>query len=103
MDYGEFHANEAELLVKLGGYTPMEAIQACTRDNAYVVGLENQVGTIEAGRLADIILLDADPLEDIRVLQAGRHLAMVIKNGEAVDLERGILDEDLPALQPVTF
>lgn len=81
----------------------MEAIQACTRDNAYVVGLENQVGTIEAGRLADMILLDADPLEDIRVLQSGRHLAMVIKNGEAVDLERGILDADLPALQPVTF
>ena len=103
MGYGEFHANEAELLVKLGGYTPMEAIQACTRDNAYVVGLENQVGTIEVGRLADMILLDADPLEDIRVLQSGRHLAMVIKNGEAVDLERGILDEDLPALQPVTF
>ena len=50
-----------------------------------------------------MILLDADPLEDIRVLQSGRHLAMVIKNGEAVDLERGILDEDLPALQPVTF
>ena len=90
MPYGEFHANEAELLVKLGGYTPMEALQACTRDNAYVVGLENQVGTIEAGRLADMILLDADPLEDIRVLQAGRHVAMVIKNGEAVDLERGI-------------
>ena len=103
MPYGEFHANEAELLVKLGGYTPMEALQACTRDNAYVVGLENQVGTIEAGRLADMILLDADPLEDIRVLQAGRHVAMVIKNGEAVDLERGILDEDFPALQPVTF
>ncbi len=103
MGYGEFHAHEAELLVKLGGYTPMEALQACTRDNAYVVGLENQVGTIEAGRLADVILLDADPLEDIRVLQAGRHVTMVIKNGEAVDLERGILDEDLPALQPVTF
>ena len=103
MPYGEFHANEAELLVTLGGYTPMEALQACTRDNAYVVGLENQVGTIEAGRLADMILLDADPLEDIRVLQAGRHVAMVIKNGEAVDLERGILDEDFPALQPVTF
>ena len=103
MPYGELHANEAELLVTLGGYTPMEALQACTRDNAYVVGLENQVGTIEAGRLADMILLDADPLEDIRVLQAGRHVAMVIKNGEAVDLERGILDEDFPALQPVTF
>ncbi len=81
----------------------MEAIQACTRDNAYVVGLENQVGTIEEGRLADIILLDADPLADIRVLQAGRHVAMVIKNGKAVDLERGRSDEDPLAFQPVSF
>ncbi|MEE8292147.1 MAG: amidohydrolase family protein [Candidatus Tectomicrobia bacterium] len=103
MHYGELHANEAELLVKHGGYTPMEAIQACTRDNAYVVGLENQVGTIEEGRLADIILLDADPLADIRVLQAGRHVAMVIKNGKAVDLERGRSDEDPLAFQPVSF
>ena len=103
MRYGEFHANEAELLVKHGGYTPMEAIQACTRDNAYVVGLENQVGTIQEGRLADIILLDADPVQDIRVLQAGRHIAMVIKNGKTVDLERSLIDEDLPAFQPVAF
>ena len=103
MPYGELHANEAELLVKYGGYTHMEAIQACTRDNAYVAGLENQVGTIEKGRLADIILLDADPIADIRVLQAGRHVAMVIKDGKVVDLEASYSDETLPVFQPVGF
>ncbi|PKB79824.1 MAG: hypothetical protein BZY88_11320 [SAR202 cluster bacterium Io17-Chloro-G9] len=103
MPYGEFHGNEPELLVKLGGFTPMEALQACTRDNAYVAGLENQAGTIEAGRLADMILLDADPLEDIRVLQAGRHVAMVIKNGGIVGPEHGLLVQDMPVLQPVGF
>ena len=101
--YGERHANEAELMVRYGDYTPMEAIQACTRDNAYLIGLENQVGTIEKGRLADIILLDADPLADIRVLQAGRHVAMVIRNGKAIDLERGLIDENMPAFQAVGF
>ena len=103
MPYGELHANEAELLVKYGGYTPMEAIQACTRDNAYLVGLENQVGTIEPGKLADIILLNSDPLTDLRALQSGRHVSMVIKNGTLVDLEPGLVDEDRPAFQPVGF
>ena len=87
MPYGEFHAHEAEILVRYGGYTPMQAIVACTRDNAFVVGLEQEVGVLEAGKLADLILLQADPLADIRVLQGGRHLAMVIKDGKIVDLD----------------
>ena len=41
---------------------------------------------LEPGKLADIIILKADPLADIRVLQGGRHLAMVIKDGRIVDL-----------------
>jgi imidazolonepropionase-like amidohydrolase len=65
----------------------MEAIVACTRNNAFVVGLENDVGIVEAGRLADIIILQRDPLADIRVLQGGQHLAMVIKDGRIVDLD----------------
>jgi imidazolonepropionase-like amidohydrolase len=64
----------------------MEAIQACTRENAFAVGLEDQVGVIDSGMLADIIILDQDPLADIRVLQGGRHLTAVIKDGKMVDL-----------------
>ena len=86
MPYGELHANEIDALVKYGGYTPMEAIQACTRENAYVMGLEGQLGTIEEGKLADIIMLDADPLADVTVLQGGRHLTNVMKDGKLVDL-----------------
>jgi imidazolonepropionase-like amidohydrolase len=63
----------------------MEAIVACTRNNAFVVGLENEVGVLEAGRLADLILLTRDPVADIRALQGGHHLAMVIKDGRIVD------------------
>jgi imidazolonepropionase-like amidohydrolase len=87
MPYGELHANEAEILVRYGGYTPLEAICACTRDNAFAVGLEDEVGVLQAGKLADLILLTADPLSDIRVLQGGRHLAMVIKDGRRVPLD----------------
>jgi len=87
MPYGQLHAHEPEILVRYGGYTPMEAIVACTRNNAFVVGLENDVGVLEAGRLADLIILKRDPLADIRVLQGGQHLAMIIKDGRIVALD----------------
>jgi len=86
MPYGQLHAHEPEILVRYGGYTPMEAIVACTRNNAFAIGLENDVGVVETGRLADLIILKRDPLADIRVLQGGQHLAMVIKDGHMVAL-----------------
>ena len=64
----------------------MDAIVAATRDNAFAVGLPNDVGVLEAGRLADIIVLERDPLADIRVLAGGQHLACVIKDGKVVNL-----------------
>ncbi|MED5569213.1 MAG: amidohydrolase family protein, partial [Chloroflexota bacterium] len=86
MPYGVLHAHEAEIMVKFGRYTPMEAITAYTRDNAYVVGLEGELGVIEPGKLADVLILDADPLADIGVLQGGKHLSVVITDGRQVDL-----------------
>jgi imidazolonepropionase-like amidohydrolase len=86
MPYGELHANEAEILVRLGGYTPMEAIVASTRNNAFAVGLEGEVGVLAPGKLADLIVLNADPLADIRVLQGGKHLTTVLKDGQVVNL-----------------
>ena len=94
MPYGQLHANEAEIMVRYGRYTPMEAIVACTKDNAFAVGLEDQLGTIEASKLADLIIVDKDPLEDIRVLQGGRHLSAVIKDGKEVDLNSGGHEEE---------
>jgi imidazolonepropionase-like amidohydrolase len=97
MPYGELHANEPELLVRYGGYTPMEAIVACTRNNAFAVGLEDDVGVLAAGKLADILLLTADPLADIRVLQGGRHLAMVMKDGKIIDRDGQGVEESMLA------
>ena len=84
--HGELHAKEIEIFVKYGGYTPMEAIVAATRTNAYAVGLEGQVGELAPGKFADLIVLDADPIADIRVLQGGKHLSRVIKDGRIIDL-----------------
>ncbi len=89
MPYGELHGNEAEVMVKHGGYTPMEAIVANTRDNAFAVGLEGELGEIQPGKLADLLILDADPLQDITVLQGGKHLTAIIKDGRRVDLNGG--------------
>jgi imidazolonepropionase-like amidohydrolase len=99
MPYGEMHAKEPEMMVRYGGYSPLEAIMACTRGNAYSVGLENDVGVIEAGKLADIIILKHDPVADIRVLQERSNLSMVIKDGKIVDLGNDTLEESLLTFQ----
>ena len=93
MKYAEYHAAELEVLVNFGGYTPMEAIQVATRNNAWAVGLQDEVGVIGPGRLADIIILDADPLADVGILKGGRRLTHVIKDGQTVDLAA---DDDAP-------
>ncbi|HSV33640.1 MAG TPA: amidohydrolase family protein, partial [Pyrinomonadaceae bacterium] len=56
--------DELALLVQ-AGFTPMEALQAATRDPARYLGLLDSVGTIEKGKIADLVLLDANPLAEI--------------------------------------
>lgn len=63
------------------GMTPMEAIQAATRNAAQALGREKDVGAIAVGRYADIIAVDGDPLADVRQLE---QVAIVIKGGEVV-------------------
>lgn len=95
MPFGELHAKELEIFVAYCGFTPMEAIVTATRDNAWAVGLPDDLGVLEAGRLADVLVLTRDPLADVRVLQGGRHLAAVIKGGKRVDLARLGADQPL--------
>ncbi|MGH9839156.1 MAG: amidohydrolase family protein, partial [Blastocatellia bacterium] len=56
--------DELALLVKTG-FTPMEALQAATRNPARYLGLLDSLGTVEKGKLADLVLLEANPLADI--------------------------------------
>lgn len=60
--------DELVLLVK-AGLTPADALRAATSDSAEFLGLQNSLGTVETGKLADLVLLDANPLEDIRNTQ----------------------------------
>ena len=67
---------ELELFVKVG-YTPYEALRIATRDAAEFAGVIDSIGTIERGRLADLVVLDANPLVDIR--NARRIRAVVLQ------------------------
>ena len=76
------NAYELELLVDRG-MSPMQAIQAATGWAADCVGLEKDIGTIEKGKFADLIVIDGDPLADISVLRDLQKLMLVMKGGEA--------------------
>ena len=95
MPFGELHAKELEIFVTYCGFTPMDAIVAATKDNAFAVGLPDDLGVLQPGRLADVLILTRDPLADVRVLQGGTHLADVIKDGKRVNLQRLSDDEPL--------
>ncbi|MBI3262312.1 MAG: amidohydrolase family protein [Acidobacteria bacterium] len=73
--------HELELLVD-AGLTPMQAIMTATKHAADLLGLDAKMGTIEKGKVADLVLLEADPLTDIRNT---KRIATVIKDGRILD------------------
>jgi imidazolonepropionase-like amidohydrolase len=86
MTPGKWHGYEAAFFVKHLGYTPLEAIVLQTRENALAMGLQGKLGTIEPGMIADIVVLDADPSQNISVLGDPAHVRAIIKDGKPLDL-----------------
>ena len=74
------NSKELELLVA-AGMTPMQALMAGTSWAAGCLGLEDSLGTVEAGKLADIVVVDGDPLADITILQNNERVQLVMKEG----------------------
>jgi imidazolonepropionase-like amidohydrolase len=72
---------ELELYVE-GGMTPLEALQAATLMPAHAMKLDREVGTIDVGKRADLVVLDADPLVNISNVRTAR---MVLANGRLYD------------------
>jgi len=72
---------EMEFLVDTG-LSPMQAIQAATKVGAAYLGREKDLGTVEEGKLADLVILRGDPLKEIR---HSRNVETVIKDGEIID------------------
>lgn len=63
----------------MGGMTPREVLQAATIDGARIIGFDQDLGSLEPGRLADLVVLSRNPLENIRHTNSIRY---VMKNGE---------------------
>ena len=75
------NGKEFEAMVR-GGLTPMESIQAGTINAAEVMGMGQETGSLEAGKLADAVIVDGNPLTDIFCLTHADHVKLVIKDGK---------------------
>ena len=86
--YPGFSLHDELALLVAAGLTPMQALQSATSRAAEFMGKTATQGTIEKGKFADLVLLDADPLADIHNTT---HIAAVIINGKLLD--RAVLDQ----------
>src|ERR1700747_2489499 len=77
------NAVEVECLVN-AGLSPLQALRAATGWAAECLGLERNIGTVEKGKLADLIVVAGDPLSDVAVLQDPARIALVLKDGEVI-------------------
>ena len=68
----------------IAGYTPMEVITMATKVNSRLLLKQDELGTLEPGKLADVLLVDGKPNEDIRVLRNSDNVKLVIQDGKIV-------------------
>ena len=81
------YAKDLEYFVDLFGLSPAEALLCATRDGGAAVDPAGMLGTLEAGKYADLVIVDGNPLADIRVLQDHSRITAVMKDGQ---LYRGL-------------
>ena len=81
--HGE-NLGEIKLLMDYGGFSPMGAIEAGTRIAARVLGLEKELGTVAEGKVADLVLVEGNPLDNIDVLLNQESICLVMQGGKIV-------------------
>jgi len=91
------YAKELSFFVDFVGFSAMDTIVCATRTGAQICGTDHEVGTIEAGKLADVLVVDGDVLADIAVLENRSRLLAVIQGGI---VKAGTLAPFQPTLQP---
>jgi imidazolonepropionase-like amidohydrolase len=75
------YARDLWIFVKVLGFSAMETLVAATRLGGELMGRPGELGIVKAGALADLLLVDGDPLADIAVLQERNALRMIMKDG----------------------
>ena len=83
-DWTSNPAQQFQMMVS-HGMTPMEAIQSATLEGARLLGMDKQIGSIEVGKLADIVAVQGDPLADVSRLE---HVMFVMKDGQSIDFNQ---------------
>ncbi|MEZ5210474.1 amidohydrolase family protein [Gordonia sp. (in: high G+C Gram-positive bacteria)] len=80
-DHGE-NLGEVGLLVKFGGMTPLQAITAATKNSAELCGLLDTLGTLEDGKIADVVVVKGDPSQDADLVGDNANILLVVKEGK---------------------
>lgn len=80
-----FDHQSEEFLIRSAIETPREIIRSATKINAEILQMTDELGVLKSGALADILILDANPFDDLNVLQnQGAHMPVILKGGDAV-------------------
>jgi imidazolonepropionase-like amidohydrolase len=75
------YAKELTFFVKHVGFTPLEVLKCATKTGAEIMGRSNDFGTLEAGKLADVLVVDGDVLADISILEDRSRFVAVMQGG----------------------
>jgi imidazolonepropionase-like amidohydrolase len=86
MPHGDY-AKELEAYVKGAGIPALDVISWATRNGAELLGMADDLGTIESGKIADLLVVNGDPAADITVLQNRANLHVVMKDGKFVECQ----------------
>ena len=102
--YGDWHYRELEVFVDYLGLTALQAINSATEQGARAMKMEGELGCIKPDYLADLLLFDGDPLQDVRLLGERSRFKHIIKDGKTVDLTRPLPDDwNLPGWRVSEF
>ncbi len=91
------YAKELAFFVDEVGFSPMETLVCATRNGAKILGTDGDVGTLEIGKLADVLVVDGDVLEDISILQHRERLRAVVQGGI---VKAGTMAPNRPTIVP---
>ena len=83
-------------MMAAGGMPPLAALRSATLDGVHSIGLSRDIGSLEPGKMADLLVLDANPLDDIKNTSK---ISLVMKNGRLYDA--ATLDEVYPRQKPL--
>ena len=102
--YGDWHYRELDIFVEYLGMTPLQAINCATEQGARSLRLDGQLGCIKPGYLADVLVFDGEPDQDVVQLADRHRFKHIFKGGQAVDLSAPIPERwDIPGWRVSEF